>query len=386
LLVRIAERVWTTWQATASDFDEPAITLLVAGPQSADEAFAAVDSAMRDLHEKYPLAGDPFIGEWRWVRGEGGVILEVVEPDDLEEVLHELAGALEARGVSGEIDVYKPPRIPRAPLGVDLVESRMRPNGKRLHHGEHHIAWDADHDALAAVAKLALDWCADGGRRGPIALDLGALPPVRLAPPENVEDRVLEELDRHFLVVARTLHPGSVRAVAIRTVPGHISMIETLPSRRAWREPLAEFQAVLRDAASALVYAYVKHGSNFSQAKLGDSVRKDWPRRPGMSWGSWPGTCAGAFEDRFAPDAFVVQLLGPGYAGRVEVSEEWRHEQIAPDVALLAHTRPEAWFDSEFIPMGTNSQEISDALVPPVLAEARQDLDPILLNQGHTGQ
>jgi hypothetical protein len=81
-----------------------------------------------------------------------------------------------------------------------------------------------------------------------------------------------------------------------------------------------------------------------------------------------------------------VQLLGPGYAGRVEVSEEWRHEQIAPDVALLAHTRPEAWFDSEFIPMGTNSQEISDALVPPVLAEARQDLDPILLNQGHTGQ
>ncbi|MDQ3741069.1 MAG: hypothetical protein M3389_09020, partial [Actinomycetota bacterium] len=82
--------------------------------------------------------------------------------------------------------------------------------------------------------------------------------------------------------------------------------------------------------------------------------------------GGLPGA-ARAFEDRFAPDAFGVQLLGPGYEGRVPPTPLYRAEPAGAGCTLLEHADLPAWLDEPFGPE-----------VPPVLAEAREALAPIL--------
>jgi hypothetical protein len=54
---------------------------------------------------------------------------------------------------------------------------------------------------------------------------------------------------------------------------------------------------------------------------------------------------ATAHEDHLVPDAFPIQLLGPGYAGRVPAGDDWRATALSEDRVLLEHVDPAAWFD-----------------------------------------
>jgi hypothetical protein len=82
-----------------------------------------------------------------------------------------------------------------------------------------------------------------------------------------------------------------------------------------WRTALSEFVDLLRRQADLIAYAFGLRGWAADSALTSDGLSDDWPRRPNDqprgTGGAWV-----AFEDPYAPDAFGVQLLGPGYRGR----------------------------------------------------------------------
>jgi hypothetical protein len=84
-----------------------------------------------------------------------------------------------------------------------------------------------------------------------------------------------------------------------------------------------------------------------------------------------------AFYDEYAPDAFGSQLLGPGYAGRVPPAPSYVKRAVA-DALLLEHEDPAAWYEQPFVPATVALRNIARAPVPPVLANARAELAPIL--------
>jgi hypothetical protein len=86
-----------------------------------------------------------------------------------------------------------------------------------------------------------------------------------------------------------------------------------------------------------------------------------------------------AFEDELVPDAFGLQLLGPGYAGRVPGQRDWITSGSGSGSVVLAHESPDAWFERSFAPFGGHRSTPTDpADVPEVLARAREDFAEIL--------
>jgi hypothetical protein len=89
-----------------------------------------------------------------------------------------------------------------------------------------------------------------------------------------------------------------------------------------------------------------------------------------------------AFEDLLASDAFGVQLLGPGYAGRLDPSDVWEARVLGGDATLVARVDAGAWFDAPFEtrwrhwPPGRPHPPVPP--VPRVLAAAREEFAPIL--------
>jgi hypothetical protein len=145
-----------------------------------------------------------------------------------------------------------------------------------------------------------------------------------------------------------------------------------------WRSELAQFIEVLRERADDLAYGYAMRGWEVFGALALDDFSYDWPvrqnARPRGTWGAHV-----AFEDLFAPDAFGVQLLGAGYAGRLPhlTGTPWSIEAVGELGALVAHHDPEAWFSAPFVRlMDRKPPELRD--VPEVLAEARDLMAPIL--------
>jgi hypothetical protein len=73
-----------------------------------------------------------------------------------------------------------------------------------------------------------------------------------------------------------------------------------------------------------------------------------------------------------------MQLLGPGYAGRLPEDPAWRRQPAGSSAVLLEHIDFPAWFDAPFTAVGD-----AKPLAPPaVLARARQELAPILYTPG----
>jgi hypothetical protein len=151
-----------------------------------------------------------------------------------------------------------------------------------------------------------------------------------------------------------------------------------MPEREAWREPVQELKSLLPAVAETVVYGLIKHGSSVTEAVFGESLSHDWPPRPGVRR-TWPLTCARAFESSLAPDAFALQLLGPGYAGRLQPGSSWRQHNVASDTVVLEHTQPEAWFNVEFVPYGPGMRTAIGVSEPAVLAQARREFAEILL-------
>ncbi len=66
-------------------------------------------------------------------------------------------------------------------------------------------------------------------------------------------------------------------------------------------------------------------------AMIAKSLVNDWPRRHELDGGARPA--APAVEGRYALDAFPLQLLGPGYEGRVPSQLLYRAQRAGAGLA-----------------------------------------------------
>jgi hypothetical protein len=388
-VVRIAERIWSAWRHEAEQHDEPALMLFLSPAGDHGEAARALSESVLEVQDAHRAeaerSGDtdpPFSGEWDWVHVPDGVLVQVVECDVLESVLPAVAAALERRGIEGVFDLSDQPTVATPPRTAHLLECRVRVRGERLRRGPRDYLWQADPEAHEALLAVAERWWRQRGKRATYSLTSGTVGPVPVEAGEDVLERMREALVDRMHVEVSAVTADEFRSVAARAWSGGVSLVvggAWIEGGR-WRGALAELTGVLRDHADLLAYGHVRRGWAVGEALLDDSLGHDWPQRADHQ-PRGIGFSPQAFEDVYAPDAFGVQLLGPGYAGRVPDSASWREERMSATV-LLEHVDLPAWFDAPLVPFRQRARNVEQARPPAVLAKAREELAPILYSPG----
>jgi hypothetical protein len=388
--VRISDRIWERWRETAAEFDEPAIVLLFRSELPRKEALAALteagSDAIRELEarpEPRPGEDDFSTGHWSLAPVLEGVALRIdEEPDDFEGLVRRIAAGLEARDVDGAFELYEPDGAVVVPELVDLLECRLRVAGERYHFRGPNWGWRADPEALAAAVDTGVRWCLANGAQLSLSLAVGLVAPAMLRDHDDVHAYVREalQLTAELGVVELTsAAPERFRTLAVDASKGRVSLIEGGEAIAAtgWQPSVRDLTATLRTAAAWAVYGFVKRGSHRPAAVQGSSLAQDWVPVPHFLVGSFT---AGSFENEHVPDAFGVQLLGAGYAGRVPAGPDWSATAAAANAVVLEHAAPEAWFDGRLVPFGgyRSTPSADEVPIPDVVARARADFAAIL--------
>jgi hypothetical protein len=232
--------------------------------------------------------------------------------------------------------------------------------------------WDNDPGSMRRVLEAADRWCRADGSHQLVATAVGTL----VARDEDVVERMLETVSRGWPARLETrMADGGFRVCGIASVHSPITLVAgEIGSRKGWHTEVDAMRSVLGEQAGELAYARIRRGWMVAETLREDRLGYDWPQRPDR-----PGETAQAFEDLLAPDAFAIQLLGPGYA-RLAPLEHWTSEP-AEDAILLEHRDPSAWFTAPFVPFGVELPP-GGRTPPEVLTAARAELAPILLRAG----
>jgi hypothetical protein len=384
-VVRIAERVWAAWREQIEHEDEPSLRLLLAPTADRPDITAALRDSIVEIQAEAERAPRPdsSTGEWDWVRVSDGVLVQVAECEDLNTLLPRLAAALERRGIDGAFDLPNEAAVAARPRVAHMIECRVRVHGTRLRRGPHDYVWQADPHAHEAILAVAERWCRRGRERAGQLLNVGTVGPVAVEPGEDVLDRMHEAVADRIHVELSSATSDEFRSVAARAWSGGVSLVQGGAWIEAgrWHRALAELTGMLRDQADHLAYGFVRRGWAVDEALLDDSLSYDWPQRAD-SHPRGIGFTPQAFEDVFAPDAFGVQLLGPGYAGRTPDLSAWRRERTGTAAVMLEHVDLAAWFDTALIPFRNRRWQRENPEPPELLARAREQLAPILYSPG----
>ena len=388
-MVRISDRVWERWETTAARTDEPAIVLLFTSDRPRAQVLAALQQAARDAIRELDPGPDPAPGVDEFRTGhvsfapvrEGVAVRIDEEPDDFEGLLRRIATGLEARGLEGALDVYEPETV-EVPEFVDLLECRLRVAGERFHYRGPNWGWRADPEALDEAVDAGVRWCLANGPGLPLSLAVRLVTPSPLGPGDDVRAYVRQalELTAEIGVVRLTsAAPDRFRILSVQRSKGRVSLIEggaTIPAS-GWEPSVRGLRKRLAEAAPWAVYGFVKRGSRRDSAVQGGSLADDWVPVPHFLVASH---IADPFEDEYVPDAFALQLLGQGYAGRVPRGPEWEAASAGSRAVLLAHTAPEEWFDGRLVPFrGYRSTPSPDEVpIPDLVTRARADFAEIL--------
>jgi hypothetical protein len=386
-MVRVSERVLQQWRDIEREPAEPAILLLFSSDLDPDKALGALRTALsgtiRELEQTlpaHPSGEEARTGAWSLAPSPDGVVLLIEAPDDFEAFLVATVRRLNELGVEGGFDVYSPQRF-ELPEKVDLIECRLRVAGARYHRRGRNYAWQPDNEALADVVAGATLWWRGNACAATLALATRTIPPTVLRPDDDVHAglrRAIEQAAAVGIVRLISWSPRNFRSVVVEPSAGRVSLLEG--GRRLadgdWQQPLASVSAVMRELAPSLAYGFAKRGSNRVAAELARSLRDDWPSAPQLE----PNVLnAEPFEDEFAPDAFGLQLLGPGYSGWTPAGGSWRSEP-AGTATIVAHDQPEEWFAAPFVEFHWPPRfpPTPAPAVPEVLARARTDFAAIL--------
>jgi hypothetical protein len=352
-----------------------------------DSAAAAVREAVLEVQDAFVAeaartgaADPPFPGEWSWVRVPDGVLVKVVECEIFEDVLPAVAAALERRGVDGVFELHERPTAARPPITAHMLECRVRVRGERVRREERTYWWQADPAAYEAILARGESWCRQLGARASESLTVSTMPPVPLAPGENALDRMQDAVSHAMHVQLSAVTLDEFRSVGTRPHAGGVSFVHGGAWIEAgdWPRALGDLTELFRDHADLLAYGYIRRGWTVQEALLGTSLPYDWPTRPDHQ-PRGIGFAKEAFDDVYAPDAFGLQLLGPGYMGRVPQLPAWRSERVGEASTLLEHEDLPAWFDAPFVPFRHRSAHVDP---PSVLSQARAELEPILYSPG----
>jgi hypothetical protein len=378
--------VWERWRALSADSSKPWVALLFSpeletevARQKLAEAVSRVVSQFEQGHEDLPGGVDEVsAGAWNLASVPEGVLLTVGEKCGAFELLLErVVAELERGGLTGSFDLYELPQVPRPPKLTDLLEVRLRVNGERLPQG-YHYRWAADFEALRRVATAGARWCLRDRADSGVTLQVRTLPPLPVRAADDVNALLREELSSAEIlgtVVLRNIGADRFRSLAVEPSAGRVTLVDggSPIHGDGWQEAVPELAELIRATSRELVYGFVKRGSFTHEAEAGTSLDRDWPQQ--QSGASRRGE---AFEDRYVPDAFGIQLLGPGFADRVPVGADWRQERLDGDRVLLEHRELDAWL------RGPRLEDALKGITPPsteALAGARADFAPILFRE-----
>jgi hypothetical protein len=320
------------------------------------------------------------LGGFTTVAVPDGVIVDIgggTQDEEFERLLELTVAALERRGVVGRLDLFDETAVEDLPLIAPLVECRLRVLGERYHvRGPQHYRWRADPDAWASLVRAGVEWCLEA--EGEISLGVLAMPRAVLRAKDDAVQLLLSAFEGNEATVVDVASRGvdRVRVVAVEQWRYRISLIEAEEAIRphGWRDAVGDMTVFVKRNSDLMVYALIKHGCNVLKAGVGSSLDNDWPPRPGFGAAVRHEL---EFEDEYAPDAFAIQLLGPGYAGRVPAGPSWRRTDLAHDRVILEHREPDLWFEQRF-PRGRSRNSDQQERTPDVLASARADFTEIL--------
>lgn len=312
---------------------------------------------------------DEGLAEVDWMRIGDDVLLRLRDGADYARELLDLARDLQEQGISGRFESYRRPKAPPAVHASDYyVMARLRVG---CHDEQLMPTWRVDETVLHAVVRRVARWCMSDAPDAAAVLTPRDMGQFVLPADDDHAGRLIEHL--HHPMGFASLRPvgGSTFLQAARQT-GEVMLMASPRSdaKGAWKPLYKGLREVLCDTAPHLAYALVKHGVY----PLGDPLEHDWPRRldldprwrPHWQW-----------EDRWVPDAFVLQALGPGYDGRVPTAPSYSAQQLHK-TTILEHRDPEAWFTTPFVPRGTDLHLVINVKPPAVLDAARAELAAIL--------
>jgi hypothetical protein len=390
----IAESVWETWREREANERKPAIAILLTADASPEAALKALGEATGEVMgprlAKAEAAGpgeDEFrTGYCSFARVPQGVLLRIDEgPDDFEDLLRGIAEGLRARGVDGEFGLYEPEGIPEIPELVDLFECHLRLKGERAPLPNGHPFWKPAADALANAVEVGIAWCRGNGSDLPLSLTVRLLPPVRLGAEDDIERYLMDGIESASevgVVYLTCAAPDRFCTFAIKPSTGRVGLIEGgAAATDDWQSSVRRLTEAMRTSAPWTVYGLVKRGSRRMDAILGTSLPSDWLEIPHMNA---LVQSRQAFEDRFVPDVFGVQLLSAGHREHIPDGPDWRVEPLGSGRVLVEHVDRAAWFDGSLVRFGGHGNPYDDPYppTPAVLARARADFDPILYKDG----
>jgi len=267
------------------------------------------------------------------------------------------------------------------PECIHLFECRLRVNGERRHFRGPNWGWLPEPDALRNAVEAAVDWCVGNDLRLPITGRIRMMPAVLLINDVEIHAYIREGLDAsaEVGVVRLTSAAGDgFRTVVVEASRGRVSLIEGGPAiaMEGWQAARDSLRALMLATSAETVYGFLKRGSYRPAAESGVSLSQDWPPAEHHETATQLGV---AFEAQYSPDAFGLQLLGPGYAGRVPERPAWSRTPAGAGV-LVEHREPEAWFGELLMPFGGHPNYTLPPVppVPDVLAHARSDFSDIL--------
>ena len=272
--------------------------------------------------------------------------------------------------------------VAELPERIQLFECRLRVKGERHHFRGPNWGWRGEPEALWSVVAAGIQWCVRNAPLLPLTAKIRTTPATTLRPDQDLRGYVRRGLEVSAQVgVVRLTSPAPdrFRTLIVEASRGRVSLIEggaTLETGD-WETAERGLRALIQATSDLTVYGFIKRGSYRPAAESGYSLSEDWPpaehHEPAAQLG-------GAFEDEYAPDAFGVQLLGPGYAGRVPRGPAWNRTSAGSDGVIVEHVDPAAWFAELFVPFGGRPNYTLPPIppVPSVLARAREDFAGIL--------
>lgn len=300
----------------------------------------------------------------------------VMDPPQYDAVLDGLVAGLVELGISGSLTSHGPPvDDPPHPLAVErraatteLIAGRVSVLGESSWPSPPY-GWIVDDQVIDDVAATAVRWCCAGDAARAMHYG-GADFAVVTDGGDAVQLLSLQLRDGSSRVcsVACVLPSGMVRQVDFAMSIGYVALISGSggPMDAVWREHVDAVRVGVVEVAPFARYAMVRRGKTWRRLASADVLARDWVAMPHLSR---PRRLSRALplEDRRVPDAFGIQLLGPGHAAGTPSSDDWTRTPVARDRVLLERRDLAAWF----------SRPRPDEAT---LRAARDDLRPLLID------
>ena len=376
MTVKLPKRVLTRWRELSAESAKVRVELLLTSQLDPAAATAVlsrsvkrVEQAFEAEHADPPVGVDePSAGGWEVARvPEGAMLIGGYKSDAFESLLQAIAADLGREGVRGALDLYDLPEVPPLPAGIAVIEARVRVLGRRVVNGRDR--WAANRAALDRVLASAARWCLEARPDRGVTLQHGAMPALLVRRCESPFERLRDAMGDELWTTLRSVGNDRFRSATVAPNEGRVTILEGGPViyRKGWRPSVAAGTQFLQAVAADTVYGFVRRVPRPEDAEFPNPRSSDWLQTSQVD--------AIAYEEHLAPDAFAIQLLGPGYAGRLPGGQAWRTSELGAGRVLIEYTDPAPWFEEV-----TLEEAIGGESVPrsAVVERARSDFASIL--------